>query len=165
MKKLLTLVLVLGLTSLANAGLIFTVNGQPQPDEITLFPSEAVELDLEIGEGQTILGYDLTYRLSNGQAEFLIDGYTDDFGNTFGAIEFPLDFDFRGYVVDASPQSVWITGTQFLSDDLVGPGTIMQGLVLHSLDTTPVLLEVIVSGTTIVDGEEFPLEPSFTRWA
>ena len=52
MKKLLVLMLVLAMASLANAQLVFTLNGEPQPDEITILPSDIIELDLELAAGQ-----------------------------------------------------------------------------------------------------------------
>ena len=51
MKKLLIPTLASCLASPANAGLIFTVDGEPQPDAITTTPSDTVELDLELAPG------------------------------------------------------------------------------------------------------------------
>jgi len=147
MKKLLALVLVLGLTSLASADLIFTVNGEPQPAIIQLKPSETIELDLELSTGENILGYDLTYRLSNPLAELVT-----------GQIVFPAMFDLQGSLVGTpTPQSVRMSATQLFSSALVGPQDLMHSLILHCLGEGSVLLEIVVSGTTVVDGETLPL--------
>jgi hypothetical protein len=54
MKKVLVLMLVLGMASLANAGLLISVNGivDPPDSTITIRPSESVILDIW-GDGQT----------------------------------------------------------------------------------------------------------------
>ena len=48
MKKLLVLMLVLGMTSLANAGLVLSVDGALDPEDTTinLTPSETIEIDI-----------------------------------------------------------------------------------------------------------------------
>ncbi|MFZ0034284.1 MAG: PEP-CTERM sorting domain-containing protein [Sedimentisphaerales bacterium] len=46
MKKLLVLVLVLGMASFASANLVISVNGNIQQDEITLAPSDVITLDV-----------------------------------------------------------------------------------------------------------------------
>ena len=56
MKKLLILVLVLGLASIAGATNLdkliqLSVNGQPAPDEITIQPSEWITLDIMLADG------------------------------------------------------------------------------------------------------------------
>ena len=61
MKKLLVLVLVLAMTSLANAGLVLSVDGVPDPPEteIYLAPSDTVEIDIH-ASGMSVgteLGY------------------------------------------------------------------------------------------------------------
>jgi len=150
MKKLLALVLVLGLTSLASADLILTVDGQPVtgPGEITLIaPSGTAELDLELTAGENIFSYDISYILSNAQAELI----TDD-------IEFPATFFYPSAVVWDEPQWVEISGQQWdAGSELQGPQVIMQGLILHCLDDTPVDLLVRVEGTTVVDGQVIPV--------
>lgn len=52
MKKLLVLLLVLGLASAASAGLKFSVNGEAPAPDITLKPSQEITLDIT-GDGQT----------------------------------------------------------------------------------------------------------------
>jgi hypothetical protein len=145
MKKLLMLVLVLGVTSLVNAGpLIFTVNGLPQPDRIDLLPSQSIEIDLELAAGSTILGYTIDWQLSNADAEFLYEG-----------VQFPLVFEFASTPVMKEPQMFEATGSQFLSAALPGPAVIMKGLMLHCVRINPqvdVVMSVIAQAGTIIDG-------------
>jgi hypothetical protein len=136
MKKLLTLLIILGLASVTNAGLVFTLNGEPQPDEITLeSPSGEVELDLELGSG-TIRAYDLIYELSNSQAELISSGAT-----------YPALFDLQGYAIVTSPQKLEITASQLFTPDLAAPQTLMQGMILHCLEPTDVVLTISTIGT------------------
>ena len=67
MKKLLVLVLVLGMASMASAAFQLSVNGQLAPDEITLEPSDWIELDIHIDPGTVFNGGDLAIVLSNNQ--------------------------------------------------------------------------------------------------
>jgi len=79
MKKLLILMLVLGMASLANAGLIeLSVDGEAAPSEITLLPSEYITLDITIGD-TLFAGGDLMITLSTA------DGALDNSGVTFEA--------------------------------------------------------------------------------
>jgi len=156
MKKLLVLVLVLGLTSLANADLVFTVNGQPQLPEITLMPSDTIELDLELSAGENTLGYTLDYVLSNPQAELITHAF-DRYGEPYTNIEFPAVFDFAGSVKLDTPQRVQISAGQFITGPVAGPAVLMKELYLHCLEPTDVLLQIVVSGTTIIDGQPIPV--------
>jgi hypothetical protein len=58
MKKLLALVVILGMASMANATVILSVNGQNAPDEITLKPSDVIDLDVHYtGDGKDWILY------------------------------------------------------------------------------------------------------------
>ncbi len=147
MKKLLILLLVLGVTSMANAvpyfgGLEFTVNGDLQPDMITLAPSESVVLDLHLLEGFSMGGFTLDYMLTNAQAELIADN-----------IVFPQPWDMAPGVIPIDPQWVQITGSQIWSGPVQGFADIMDGLVLHCLDSTPVILEIITGAGMVINGE------------
>jgi hypothetical protein len=168
MKKLLILVVVFGLAAVVNAGplppgsLIFSVNGTAQPAEITLNPSEAIVLDLKLAAGHTTLGYDISYVLSNASAELITVAYQPTYPvgpplpAMVGPISFPTVFEMgQGVVGQPLPQLVRITGSEFFGT-ITGPGTLMDGLVLHCLAAGDVLLTVVSNGTTIdglsVDG-------------
>jgi len=150
MKKLLILMLVLGLASVANATLLFTIDGEEQPPEIWLEPSDAISLDLHIAAGDNMLSYDIAYNLSNAQAELITTG-----GYGYAEISFPATFDLMGYVVSAAPESVRISATQFMGLPLEGPQILMEDLVLHCLEATDVELAVVVMGTTDLNGIEY----------
>ena len=155
MRKLIVLMLVLGMASLANAtpyvgGLLFTVDGVEQPDVITLAPSEAVSLDLHLLAGFTMDGYTLDYVLSNAQAELIITG-----GYGYNPISYPADplFDFDGTEPIVTPQMVQITSSQMFSPAINGPQDLMVDLLIHCLDTTPVTLTIISQAGTKINGE------------
>ena len=143
MKKILVLMLVLCMASLANAHLIFTVNGEEQGPAIDppLLYSDTIELDLELSAGETINGYQLMYTLSNAQAEFLSSG-----------IAFPWASDFPGKINGEGPGWIEITAGNMFNPS-AGPLDLMNGLIVHCLEATDVILTVTVSGDTIIDGE------------
>jgi len=68
MKKLLALLLVLGMASISQAAFVLSVNGLPAPDEITLMPSDSIELDIHLlADDMLFNGGDLAIQLSNAQ--------------------------------------------------------------------------------------------------
>jgi len=154
MKKLLALLVVLGLTSLAGAELIFTINGEPQPEVITLSISEEVELDLELASGETIKAYQITYALSNEQAEFLTPpGWAN--------VTFPWASDAPGKLGNYDNVGVvsWVeiaAANLFEADP--GPLTLMDGLILHCLDAAPLVMTVTVTGVTVIDDVTIPMD-------
>ena len=149
MKKLLVLLMVLGMTSFAGADLIFTINGEPQPDTIYLQPSETVELDLELAQGETVQCYQVTYELSNEQAEFLTSGTVFPWGSLAPG------------KINAQDGTAPVSWVEIAADNLFsgspGPLVLMQGLILHCTDPTPVVMTVTVSERTIIDGQEIPI--------
>jgi hypothetical protein len=153
MKKLMVLILVLGTAAMANAGLVFTVNGQPSPAEISLNgPSDAISLGIELGSG-TIRVYDLVYQLSNAQAELITTGY-----GQYPATTWPALFDLQGYAIVTNPQKIEVTATQLFTEDLAAPQTLMLNMVLHCLEETDVILTVTTTGVggNYWDGGEIP---------
>lgn len=68
MKKLLALLLVLGMASMAQAGVILSVDGQPAANEYTfesgLVPSGTLKLDVMLEAGMVINGGDLQVRVT-----------------------------------------------------------------------------------------------------
>lgn len=154
MKKLLVLLVVLGLTSFANAGLIFTIDGEPQPPVITLAPSETVVLDLHLDGVQNIQCYQLTYTLSNEQAEFLNPAMA------FDNVVFPWGSIAPGKV-NAYDQDGICSWVEIAADNIFsaaqGPLDLMDGLILHCLDSTPVTMTVTVSASTTINGELIPV--------
>jgi hypothetical protein len=151
MKKLLVVVLVLGMASVASADLIFTLNGDPQPAEITIRPSDLITLDLHLATGENILQYQLMYELSNEQAEFLIDGTV-----------FPWASLAAGKINAYDDTDNYISWVEIAASNLfsavAGPLDLMDGLVIHCLDTTDVILTVYVSENTVINGETIPID-------
>jgi hypothetical protein len=151
MKKLVALILVLGMSSLASAQLIVTIDGEPQPEEITLLTSETIELDLDLGaDGYNVLAYNIDWVLSNNQAELIPDG-----------IEFPTTMDFPPSW-SGGGEKVNMSGSNFMSPAIVGPAVLMNGLILHCVDTTDVVLTVTaLEGTASLDPDgitQIPIE-------
>jgi hypothetical protein len=150
MKKLLVVVLVLGMASVASADLIFTLNGEPQPPEITITPSDTITLDLHLATGENILQYQLMYELSNEQAEFLIDG-----------VVFPWESLAAGKLGNYDDDGI-MSWVEFAASNLFsaapGPLDLMDGLVIHCLDTTDVILTVRVTENTVINGETIPID-------
>jgi hypothetical protein len=148
MKKFLVFLLVLGLATVSQsavAGLVFTVNGEPQPTEITIGPSQSIELDLEIdAQVFDMDGFTLDYKILNDRAELLTAG-----------IVFPRAFDFGPSATVFGPQWIQISGAQMFTAGVAGPQVLMHGLMLHCLaldpQGQPTILQIIVSGATLVN--------------
>jgi hypothetical protein len=122
MKKLMVLMLVLGLATVANAHFIFTVNGSAQPAEITLSPTaggqypKTAELDLDLSADEKIFSYQLDYVLSNDKAELITNGASRTDLGTLTDIAFPTVFEFPGSLMVNLPQKVGIAAGQFIGN-------------------------------------------------
>ena len=156
MKKLLiVLLLIFGFAATANADLIFTIlkwnsglgeyEWVEQEDEIWMWPSRDLVLGLNLASDENVLKYSLEYAINNEQAEFISDG-----------AEFPWLSMFPGKVViedeDGVCEWVRIAADNFMQAN-AGPLVLMQGLIVHCLEETDVLLTVAVYGDTVIDGE------------
>ena len=140
MKKLLVLMMVLGMASLANAALVLSVNGQEAPDEITLAPSDWIELDVHLSEGHTLTAFELLIVLNSDQ------GTLDS-----SPIEFPETWTFAPYIKTSSPALVEVTGGDSFPKN--GPLVVLQGVMFHADGPDSLLISLITTGDTIVDGE------------
>ena len=176
MKKLLVLVLVLGMASMAQAAFQLSVDGQTGIDEITLLPSQGFELDVHIDPGTVFNGGNLDIVLSNNQGSL---DYAD--------ISFPAatirsvmmgiwiledDKGFAGgYAVTpalSSPQNVLITGGDITwnaenNATVEGPwgggfipevsaesySVLMEGLMFHCEEDTDVIISLVAAGAGI----------------
>jgi hypothetical protein len=150
MKKILVVLLVLGLATASQAGLVISVNGDAQITEVTLKPSESITLGISTVT-DTITGYVIDFKVATGDAELVTTGMT-----------FPATFDFAsGISGNPTLKQVSLSGSQFFGAPLAAPQTIMQGLVLHCLGEDPAgavtTLQVLITGTTIVGTETLPL--------
>jgi len=75
MKKLLVLLLVFGMASVANAAITLSVNGDPAPDDISLVKSQTITLDILLDE-PAFAGGDIAVVLSNSQGALDYSGMT-----------------------------------------------------------------------------------------
>lgn len=142
MKKLLSILLVLSLSVVANAGLLdISVNGELAPDEITLMPSDVITIDVMISQG-TITGYVLALELSNPQAEM-----------DSAEITFPTLFDFPGTLAAGRPDYIEVTGSQFFGAPVPGPAVLIDNILLHCTEPTDVVLDLIALDGTTINGE------------
>ena len=129
MKKLLVLMLVLGLASAANAVLSLSVNGEPAPDEITINPSDEIVIDIQSDNSTAYSAYfdmyvgDGTFsdaRTVIGNLSGLLGPYPDYYGT--GAYSYYL-------VTIADSGGALVPGTGFEIDfHCDGPGDVLVQL-------------------------------------
>jgi len=143
MKKILVVLLVLGLATASQAGVTFGVNDDPSVTEITLLPSQTIVLDMSITQGGTCSDYTLGWALE-GNGEFLFDGAT--FPN---ASSYMLGSGFTAGTL--SKTAFQMSGSNF-GIPVAGPAVIMDGLVVHCTDKGEVVVTVKSLGGTNVDG-------------
>jgi hypothetical protein len=149
MKKLVVLVVILLMTSVASADLVLSVNGSTSVTEITVTPSTYVEIDVQVDEGYN-QSYDLDLILSNNQAVWVEPVWYDPPGLPPGYwenIEFPTSYTQAPSTVASSSSSVIrIMGVMNTAEgDYAGAGdVIMKLLKLHCEEATDVTLTLVV---------------------
>jgi len=163
MRKLFLLILVLGIASIAGAGLSLSVNGQANPGWITtLAPSDTIVLDVHATAGFG-LG-DFLISLSNAQASLdatgvvFSQGYTTMYIPAYGPITQPWDLDWARIgtlpcLCGPDPQHFDFGGGNLPPTVTMYDELIMDGLVLHRdgpLGFTVTLEEYIGSGEFVV---------------
>jgi hypothetical protein len=175
MKKLLVLLLVLGIVSSAHALFELSVDGQPAPDVITLQPSEWIELDIHVTPDILFNGGNLEIVLTNNQG--ILDPTGMQFyGATLEQYAFGVWYieDDAGpayaYVPSLSgPQNVVLTGGMGLdwnarnNENAEGPwgggfipecpahsfDVLMDGLMFHCEEATDVEILLVAAGQGI----------------
>ena len=150
MKKLLLLLVFFLMASFAHAGLVLSVNGLPAPDEIWLYPSDEIVLDIMVPDGHNITGGTFEIVLSNAQAEL----YSGD-------ITFP-DNDkwfFPFYVLSSDSMHVEVTGGG--PTPVAGPLTVVDTVILHCLEATDVIVDLHATGIVMVDGVSYEASTIF----
>jgi hypothetical protein len=145
MKKLLVVILVLGMASIANAGLVLSINGVEAPPEMTILTSEVITLDIMVPDGQNITGGSMEIILSNQQAQL------DNAGRWFPANDLFGFFPF--YVLSESTGHIEITGGGLTP--VAGPITILDGILLHCVESTDVIIDLHATGIVTVDGVSY----------
>ena len=178
MKKLLALLLVLGMASMAQAGFILSVNGVPAEDTLVMAQSESVELDVHIEPGTVFNGGNFDIVVSNNQ------GTLDASGVTFPAATIRSFFGFTSewileddkglagaYAVSGAlsgPQNTVITGGDITwnaenNAATEGPWAmgmvpvvnansypiLMEGLMLHCVEETNFTVSLVAAGEGI----------------
>ena len=143
MKKLMILVAVLMMATVANASLILSVDGQAAPDEITLVMSDWIELDIHLTAGETLLGFDMAVELSNNQA--ILDGSgVDPNPENVGWMMAP-------FVVENTTSALRISGGDYPGmPGRDGPLVLMNGLMLHCETDTDVVVNLVSSGAVML---------------
>jgi hypothetical protein len=149
MKKLVALVVILLMTSVASADLVLTVDGNDNPGEITIAPSTNLEIDLEVDEGYN-QSYDLDLILSNNQAVWIEPVWVPPAGMTPGYwtnINFPSTYtQAPSTVASSSATVIRIMGVMNTAQgDYTTVGdVIMNELYLHCEEATDVTLTLVV---------------------
>ena len=145
MRKLLALVLILGLASMANAALELSINGLPAPDDITLQPSDWIKLDVLVGADHLLAGGDLAVILSNPQGHLEYDGVTFIIQppTVFPFGTFPNNWDGPWQVqASSTPQQVNFNGGN-ASNNTIGPYVLMDNLWFHCDEPTDVIIDLV----------------------
>ncbi len=151
MKKLLVLLLVFGMASVANAGPIsLSVNGDPADAEITLGVSDTITLDI-IMDAAEFAGGDIAIVISNPQ------GALDYSGITFATSVMTRRYnDFDEVWVDgmrnweaqwsvsplSDPQYLKITGGN-LNWNTLGSYVLMDNVIFHCEEATEVIIDLV----------------------
>jgi hypothetical protein len=153
MKKLLILMLVLSVATVAQASFVLTVNGEAADGTtIDLAPSDSIEIDVEVAPTMYNQVYDLMISLSNAQAE--IDPYPEwvlvsspppkygwtniNFVTTYtlGASTIILD--------NSDAQNLNINGAMGAADYAEPESVVLNDLWIHCLEETDVVLTLSV---------------------
>ena len=147
MRKMLIAFTILAMASMASAdvpGMYLTIGGVQAPDKIELEPSDWIELDLEVGIGDKLGGFDVEIQLSNPQGHL-----------EFTSMVIPVTLTPPPYmfwqgaptVVTSDPQNLRVTGgwmTPLYGQDFVNPIIILNGLMFHCDEITDVIVDLVV---------------------
>jgi hypothetical protein len=149
MRKLLALILVLGLASMANAALQLSVNGLPADDIIELQPSDWIELDIDVDS--ELGGGDLAIILSNNQGHL-------EWQDVVFATELPMGRGGTWYTgpwdgpwqiqASSTPQALYFNGGN-ASMNAQPPFKLMWGLMFHCDEPTDVIIDLVAISDVI----------------
>lgn len=147
MKKILSLLVVLSLATVANASFFdLSVDGEIAGDEIWLQPSDTIILDVFFNDVQ-YMGGDLLLQLSNAQGELdgsnftFIDPVPTDVAPGVG--EYILQLAWEGPWVGAQMENGWAFSGGNMTNNTMGPYTLLDDILFHCVDPTDVILELI----------------------
>ena len=152
MKKLLVLMLILATASVANAGFILSVNGQPADEYITLMTSETITLDIQLSSVPLFAGGDIAVVISNPQGaldysgiEFITSITTRAYFPVPvpGWYEYPAAWETPWSVSPLSnAQYLKITGGNF-ANNTVGDYTLADQIIFHCEEDTDVMIDLV----------------------
>jgi hypothetical protein len=132
---------ILAMACVANADIYLTIGGLEAPNEITLEPSQWIEIDADLRAGENCFGYTLDFVLENANAHFDSNG-----------IAFPTVFDMAGAATIQQPQYIRTTASQLFNPAKEGPAVLINGIMLHCDVIGDVLLELVAGPGTTIDG-------------
>lgn len=151
MKKLLVLMLVLGMASFANATITLSVNGEVADDSIELTPSDVVTLDIFIGDVD-LAGGTFQVLLNNAQGALDYSGITFEvlpltrmWVSYWLPVNVAWEAPWRVIQDQSDAQGVMIAGMN-LTNNTVGPYTLMDDLIFHCEEATDVTIELVAYG-------------------
>jgi|GEM_PF-4673216 len=146
MCKYFFLLLVLVWANTATAGLVLSVNGDINLDEITLEPSDNISLGIHLTEGSSCEVYDVQLTMNNP-----VTGILDA-----TEITFPTVYEFAGKVLgNAAPDTLRIGGSQFFNASPIGPTMIADQIQFdcNGSGETVLLSLITAADGTIIDND------------
>ena len=158
MKKFVVLMLVLCLAASASAILQLSVNGGPNPGQITLAPSDWIELDVHADAG--LIGGQFSIVLSNSQG--LLDPsavqFAPEYCSSYVPYNHPAYSTYSPYdlpwrltpTAPPTPHEVTVDGGNFSSASVL-PQEILWNLMFHCEEATDV--EILLYSNLLVTGE------------
>ena len=155
MKKFVVLMLVLCLATSANATLQLSVNGLPAPDQITLAPSDWIELDVTALPG--FIGGQFTIQLSNSQG--ILDWSGIQFDLQYADPVIPdvytgwNDYDYAWRLTPSAlpePHRVTVDGGNMF-DPIIVEETLVWNLMFHCEEATDVEI-LLISDLLVTEG-------------
>ena len=169
MKKLLVLMLVFGIASVANAGLQLSVNGQDPGTAITLVTSETITLDILVEAGTLLAGGDIAIVLSNAQGVLDYSGivfetspmtrvwYGDPY-NTWLDTGRAMGDDYGIIEAVSGPQQLLLSGLN-LDFNTLGEYVLADQILFHCEEDTDVMIDLMAFGTAGLIYYTYPTDP------
>ena len=154
MKKLLVLALVLCLATSASAILQLSVDGGPNPGQITLAPSDWIELDVTSAPGFIAGQFSIVLSNSQGLLDWGTIQFDPEYEILIPGLGYMADYDMPWRLTpgqDPDPHRVTIDGGNF-SGITVSPETILWDLWFHCEEATDVEIYLVSDGLNTESG-------------
>ena len=148
MKGTLSVLLVIGLSTVGQAGLILTVNGADSGD--VLGYADSLSLGMAIEADSDVMLYDVSFLVTAGTGEFDSTGVT-----------WPTAFTTPGSAIVDTATTFRTSAAQNQTFDfpIAGFAQLVDNLTLNVMQGQPfetIVVELVVSGSTVVDGASLP---------